>query len=130
MSGDRSPLVRDVGTVTPTRWDDPVRGTLSFRTLFSGDVTPTAGLTTGVAELGARERLAVHRHPPDEVYYVIEGTGVVTLADREHAVGPGSSVFIPGGVAHGVRSTGTGLLRLFYALTADRLDDVAYDFGV
>jgi mannose-6-phosphate isomerase-like protein (cupin superfamily) len=130
MSGQSSPLVRGVGSVAPTRWDDPVRGTLSFRTLFSGEVTPTAGLTSGVAELEEGERLAVHRHPQHEVYFVIEGAGVVTLADQEHAVGPGSSVFIPGGTLHGVRSTGTGRLRVFYALAADRLDDVGYDFGV
>jgi mannose-6-phosphate isomerase-like protein (cupin superfamily) len=129
MGIERSPLVTDVSTVAATRWDDPVRGTLSFRTLFSGDVTPTAGLTSGVAELSAGEALAVHRHPPDEVYFVIEGAGVVTLDDREHDVGPGSAVFIPGGTRHGVRSTGAGPLRLFYTLAADRLEDVAYDFG-
>src|SRR3954468_17823403 len=54
-------------------WDDPIKGRVDWRTLFSADVTPTNGLTAGVADLAPGDWLGLHRHRPAEIYYVIEG---------------------------------------------------------
>lgn len=44
-----------------------------------------------------------HAHEDEEqVYYVLNGQGVVTLGEKRHAVGPGSAVYIPLGKRHGV----------------------------
>lgn len=111
-------------------WDDPVRGKVAWRTLLSGDRTPSAQLTLGVAELGPGQPAPFrpHRHAQAEVYYVLSGEGVVHLDGVEHAVRAGASAFIPGGVWHGARNTGPGDLRLLYVFAADSFADVHYVF--
>jgi quercetin dioxygenase-like cupin family protein len=125
---DVRPLVRHEDDVPLERWDDPVRGRLGFRTSFSADVTATLGLTTGVAVLRPGEWLGRHRHTPPEVYLVAEGTGTVTLDGVEHALRPGSSVYVPGDAEHGIVNDGGGLLRFFYVFPTDSFEDFEYRF--
>ena len=113
----------------PESWDDPTRGRIDFRTVFSSEETATTRLTAGVAELPTEGRLNVHRHPPAEVYHVLQGRGIVTLDGAEHPVLPGSAVYIPGNAWHGIRNTGPSPLRLYYVLQADGMGDVEYDFA-
>ena len=55
-----------------------------------------------------------HKHPvQDEIFYVVEGKGVITFEDRDDIpVKPGSMVFTPSGVVHGVETTKTDRLVL------------------
>lgn len=105
-------------------------GAVRWRTLISGDRTPSGLLTVGIAELepGGAEAFLPHKHAQAEVYYILEGEGVVSIAGTDHPVRPGSAVFIPGGVAHGARNTGAGLLRLFYVFPADSFAEIRYEF--
>ena len=109
-------------------WDDPVRGRLRWRTLFSQGLTPTSGMTCGVTELGRGDWLGLHRHAPPEIYYVFAGAGIVSLDGREINVSAGSAVFIPGMAEHGIRQTGDDLLRLFYGFPVNSFDSVEYLF--
>ncbi|GAB2598730.1 hypothetical protein GCM10009696_00160 [Kocuria himachalensis] len=122
------PLVLQENDRPADGWHDE-RGHLTWRTLFSADATPSDTLVTGVAELPEGGFLALHRHDQAETYYVLSGDGVVTLDGIERPVGPGSSVFIPGGREHGARNTGAGLLRVFYVLAADDFAEVKYVFS-
>ena len=110
-------------------WDDPVKGRLGFRGLFSSERTPTNALTTGVTDLPPDGWLGLHRHTPAEVYYVLAGEGVVTLDGVEHAVRTGTSVFIPGDVEHGIRNTTGSALRLFYVFAVDSFATIEYRFS-
>jgi mannose-6-phosphate isomerase-like protein (cupin superfamily) len=110
-------------------WDDPVRGRLRWRTLFSRGATPTERVTCGVAEFQPGEWLGLHRHAPAEIYYIFAGAGVVSLDGREIPVKAGTAVFIPGMAEHGVRQTGSEILRLFYAFPVDSFDSVEYLFS-
>ena len=110
-------------------WDDPVKGRVSWRTLFSGGTTATEALTAGVAELQPGDRLGLHRHTPPEIYYVLEGSGIVTLDGVEHEIAAGAAVFIPGDCEHGIRNDGASPLRVFYAFAADSFADIEYRFS-
>ncbi len=129
VSKSLPPLVIDEADTPQAAWDDPVRGRLRFRTLFSQGLTQTAGMTCGVTELGPGDWLGLHRHAPPEVYYVFAGAGIVSLEGREIPVMAGSAVFIPGMAEHGIRQTGNGVLRLFYAFPVDSFDGVEYLFS-
>ncbi len=111
-------------------WQDPARGELSWVTLFSSDRTPTDSMTAGIAELppGGGGRLP-HRHEQPELYYVIEGTGLLTVDGRESVVGPGSAIFIPGNAAHCLRNESTTALRLLYVFPTDSFSQVIYRFA-
>ena len=123
------PLVIDETTVAIDGWNDPVRGRIRWRTLFSKGGTPTDGITCGVAMLDPGGWLGLHRHAPPEVYYVLSGEGIVTLDGAAHPVKAGSALFIPGMAEHGIRQTGPETLRLFYGFPVDSFDSVEYLFS-
>jgi mannose-6-phosphate isomerase-like protein (cupin superfamily) len=57
-----------------------------------------------------------HPHAGDEeIYFVISGTGVMTVDGEDRVVGPGSVVLTQSGSQHGLRNEGTEDLRIFVA---------------
>ena len=108
--------------------DDPNLG-VEWRTLLSGDRTPTAGLTLGVAELAPGDApLRIHRHAQAEAYYFLSGSGIAHIDGDEFSVSAGSTLFIPGGARHAVSNTGSEPLRLVYVFPTDSFSDVHYEF--
>ncbi len=48
-----------------------------------------------------------HCHPQaEEIYYVLRGRGVMTLAGEQREVGPGDGILIPPGTRHAIRNVG------------------------
>ena len=109
-------------------WSDYSRELVRWRTLISGDRTPTESLTMGVAEVGPGTAQP-HRHLQAEVYYILSGEGVVTVSGIEHPVRAGSAVFIAGGAEHCARSTSSGPLRLLYVFPAGSFSEIEYEFS-
>lgn len=109
-------------------WHDS-RGDLTWTTLFSGSLTPTNGLVTGIAVVEPGGFLALHRHAPAEIYYLLEGTARLTIDGETRDVGPGTAVFIPGNAEHGMQNDGPVAVRCLYVLAADRFEDVTYVFS-
>ena len=105
-------------------------GSVRWRTLISGDRTPTDSLTVGVAELepGESRFFRPHKHAQAEVYYILSGEGAVTISGIDHPVRPCTTVFIPGGAEHGARNTGAELLRLLYVFPSDSFAEIKYEF--
>jgi len=65
----------------------------------------------------AEARLAVgaatipHHHAvTEEIYYILAGSGDMTLGDDTRAVGPGDAIAIPPGLRHTIRNTGSSEL--------------------
>jgi len=58
-----------------------------------------------------------------ELYYVLEGSGTVSLDDIEHEVSKGSIVHIPTGVIHGAR----GRMRVLVIGIPDIAEDDYYE---
>jgi mannose-6-phosphate isomerase-like protein (cupin superfamily) len=55
-------------------------------------------------------------HQEDEVYYVINGRGMITVGDEDRPVEPGSIVFVGAGVEHRFHSISQELkLMVFFA---------------
>lgn len=64
-----------------------------------------------------------HKHKVQEqVYYVLEGEGVLTLDDERHLMRPHDYVYVPPGVRHSFANTGTGGL-VFLVVTTPASDD-------
>ena len=114
----------------PEGWSEPERGATRWRTLISGDRTPTHALTLGVVEIasGAEDESRPHRHAQPEAYYVVSGRGVVTISGAEHRVEAGAAVFIPGGAEHCARCTSREPLKLLYVFPTDSFAEIAYEF--
>lgn len=56
----------------------------------------------------------------EQVYYVLEGEGILTLDDAKHLMQPHDYVYVPPGVRHSFTNTGTdGLVFLVITTPAD-----------
>ena len=104
------------------------KGLVYWRTLISGDLTPSEALTMGIGRMPPGEALGRHRHRQAEVYPVLEGTGSVEIGAEARPVQAGSAVFIPGNVLHSLANTGPSDLRFAYVFPADSFGEVEYVF--
>ncbi|MBP0579987.1 cupin domain-containing protein [Labrys sp. LIt4] len=110
-------------------WDDPAKGSVAWHTLFSADITPTDSLSAGIAILPPGGTNPPHRHAEAELYFILEGNGVLTVDGLESPVGKGAAIFIPGQAWHSLRNEGDAELRLFYVFPTGRFSDVIYEFS-
>jgi quercetin dioxygenase-like cupin family protein len=121
------PFVTRVEDVELETWDD-ARGRLSFHTLISGGRTPSNGLVAGVSIVEPGGELALHSHAQPEIYFVLEGSAIVTIDGVARTVSLGAAVFIPGGARHSIRNSFDKTFRILYVFPADRFDQIHYEF--
>jgi mannose-6-phosphate isomerase-like protein (cupin superfamily) len=124
------PFVAEDTGVPSEGWNEPEgRGVVGWQTLLSGDLTPSDALTAGIAHLEPGGHLALHRHEPAEMYFLLEGEAVLTLDGVERRIAKGACVFIPGDVQHGIRNDGGVPVRFLYVFPTDSFADVVYRFA-
>jgi quercetin dioxygenase-like cupin family protein len=58
----------------------------------------------------------------EQVYYVLEGEGILTLDEARHLMRPNDYVFVPPGIRHSFTNTGTGGL-VFLVITTPASDE-------
>lgn len=64
------------------------------------------------ARLPAGGRTTPHYHPrTEEIYYILEGTGQMTIGEETRAVGPGDAIAIPPGAIHTIANHGPSTLK-------------------
>ncbi len=74
----------------------------------------------------------LHSHPHEHEVFVLQGSGIVMEGAQEHPLRPGAAVFVPGGVEHQFKNTGTTPLKflcLIPHLTADAAGSCAVSCG-
>jgi mannose-6-phosphate isomerase-like protein (cupin superfamily) len=57
--------------------------------------------------------IGYHEQERDEVYYVLSGTGELTMNGTKSVVGPGTAILTRPGSSHGLRQTGADDLVIF-----------------
>ena len=72
-------------------------------------------LTTTFVRIEPGGSQRVHTHVPEQIYFIVEGSGRMTVADETETVGPGDCIFIPSGAPHGLVNDGDDLLKYFSA---------------
>ena len=83
--------------------------------LASPRTTSAEHLTTTLAVIQSGGEQRIHSHRPEQVYFILEGNGLMTVGGETQRVGPGDCVFIPSGQPHGLKNDGDGTLRCFSA---------------
>ncbi len=111
------------------KWPDKSRGDIKWKTLISGDKMASNGLSCGVAELSEKESsLRLHQHAIPEVYYILEGEGLMRINDKTFDVSTGSTIYIPNNALHQITNTSKEPLRFFYVFPTNTFADVEYNF--
>lgn len=99
---------------------------IRWKTLVSGDRTPTCKLIMGILEVPPGAKMNTHRHEAPEVYFVYDGVGEVFVDGVIHEVVAGSILFLNGNSVHGVRNSTDTILKLMWMFPGDSFADIEY----
>ena len=84
--------------------------------LLASSRTCGAGhLTTTLVDIEPGGQQRVHSHAPEQIYFILEGEGTMTIGDDTAEVQQGDCVFVPSGSPHGIRNQTTRVLRYLSA---------------
>jgi mannose-6-phosphate isomerase-like protein (cupin superfamily) len=61
-------------------------------------------LTTTLAVIQPGGEQRIHSHRPEQVYFILEGSGLMTVGGETQRISPGDCVFIPSGQPHGLKT--------------------------
>jgi quercetin dioxygenase-like cupin family protein len=76
------------------------------------------------------DAIHVHKHlNEDEIFFIRQGTGLFTLGESEHSVSGGSIIFIPKGVWHGLKNTGTEEIDTLFGYSPAGFEDFFRELG-
>jgi mannose-6-phosphate isomerase-like protein (cupin superfamily) len=68
--------------------------------------------TLAEARLPSGAATTPHQHvETEEIYYILEGRGLMRVGQQTATIGPGDAVAIPPGASHQITNTGAGMLR-------------------
>lgn len=88
----------------------------SIRELMHPALHGNAKQSLAEATLPPGGRTLLHRHgESEELYFILEGTGTMTLGEAQFSIEPGDTILIPPGTAHNLHNTGAVPLRLLCA---------------
>ena len=80
----------------------------------AGSTTGSNNLAFGTQQVTLGAGIPVHKHlRMDEAFYVLKGSGIVTLNDAPHSFEKGGTIFIPRNYWHGFSNPDTELLLLW-----------------
>jgi mannose-6-phosphate isomerase-like protein (cupin superfamily) len=75
---------------------------------------PTTGFAMGHSTLDRGGAIPEHRHPNEEVYVILSGTGLITVSNEQREVAEDCCVYIPPGAPHFLQNTGDGVLTVLW----------------
>ena len=83
--------------------------------LVSELTTGSDNLSVTLVEMRPEGFQHVHSHEPEQMYYILEGCGVMTVDGKEQEIQSGDCIFIPSYSKHGLKNTGDTILRYLSA---------------
>jgi mannose-6-phosphate isomerase-like protein (cupin superfamily) len=97
-----SMIVRNLVKQKPFTTKDGSR----IRSILDGTNAPVEkqSLAEAVVEAGLRTQRHYHKLS-EEFYFILEGTGEMTVGDETQSVGPGDAILIPAGAWHEITAT-------------------------
>ncbi len=95
------------------------KGKIRVKLLHEPGTTGSSAATLALLSAEAGAEIAVHVHEgSDELLYIEEGEGTMTLGDQTFAVRGGSVIRVPSGIPHSLTVTGTLPLRAIQVYAA------------
>ncbi|MBV9833704.1 MAG: cupin domain-containing protein [Alphaproteobacteria bacterium] len=94
----------------------PLSGRTFTLKLRDGETNGSIMMFEETVPLGTKSTLHLH-HDSDEVAYVLDGEITCLIGDDVTVCGPGSSIFMPRGVRHAWKCTGTQSGRVLFLYT-------------
>lgn len=111
MSIDLAKHVFEPGEGERLHWGGPAAGRVNI--LVDPRRSPSTGLCVLAQTLDAGSAVPVHHHEEaEQVLFIVSGRAEITLAGQGVEAGPGATVHVPKGLAHGIVNVGDEPLTL------------------
>jgi quercetin dioxygenase-like cupin family protein len=89
-----------------------------------------ASMSVLTSTVPTKDAIHVHKHlNEDEIFFIRQGTGIFTLGENEHSVTAGSIIFIPKGIWHGLKNTGTEEIATVFGYSPAGFEDFFKELG-
>jgi mannose-6-phosphate isomerase-like protein (cupin superfamily) len=86
----------------------------SYMLIGSRNVKDT-GISVQISFIPVNSEQPVHNHEPEQVYYIIRGTGLMIIEDEREPVHAGDAIYIPSNKKHGIKNIGVETLEYLTA---------------
>ena len=83
--------------------------------LISKNTTGSNNLSITLVEMQPGGFQHIHSHEPEQIYYILDGKGKMTIDNEEQEVNTGDCIFIPSFSKHGLINTGNTILKYISA---------------
>jgi len=84
-----------------------------IRPLIDRTTSPITECSLAEEVLPPRATITPHHHLVlEEIYYILEGTGLMTIGDEQREVGAGDAIYIPKNNRHTLTNTGLQPMRI------------------
>ena len=91
------------------------RNNITSYLLVSEDTCNSKDLSITIVEMEPGGIQHVHAHDSEQMYYIMEGTGLMTVDDEQRQVEAGECIFFSSFSRHGLENTGGTRLRYLSA---------------
>jgi len=81
--------------------------------LASPNTSGAVQMTTTLVEIQPGGKQRIHQHRPEQIYFIIEGSGKMTLGNESRLVEKDDCIFIPSNEPHGLENIGQTLIKYF-----------------
>ena len=93
---------------------------IRWKTYCGTDGNNTHSMAFGICELPPGTTLPAHHHAENEAYYIQHGSGIVYLEGSTVDVKPGTVVYVPENLVHGIRNDSVETLTLLWFFPVNR----------
>jgi quercetin dioxygenase-like cupin family protein len=122
QSPKRKPLIEKMVNLPWKEYPGHFGGALS-KALAAPENTGSSRIDFRISRYAPAAYVGEHVHKVQEqIYYVLEGEGILTLNDKRHLMRPHDYVYVPPGIRHSFTNTGTAGL-VFLVITTPASDD-------
>jgi mannose-6-phosphate isomerase-like protein (cupin superfamily) len=104
------------------------QGSMSWFNLFDSTISPTKGMTVGIAEVPPGGSGTAHWHSQAEVYYILLGHGHMDIDDISYPVQQDDAIYVPGNAKHNIFNKSDAVLKILYIFPTDSLNEIEYQF--
>lgn len=77
--------------------------------------TPAKDVSIQISEIPVNSEQPLHRHAPEQCYYIIRGRGLMIIDGEERVLEAGNAVYIPSNKDHGIKNIGSEVLEYLTA---------------
>lgn len=125
-----APRLQDLEPASFSVGDDPTARARLALPLSAANGSPN---TLVYLEVDPGKQIPLHTHSSEEVFVLLEGTGVVTAGDRQWSASAGAIAVAPAFMKHGWENTGSETLKIVGFLGANvfltEFEDAVAPFG-